>query len=196
MLEKTYRRSVPNFLILSECEELITMSESIGYEEALIQTRDHGQVMDKEVRDNYRVLFDDEHLAKTMWSKIEPLGIPDHVEDPKHLGEKSVIWKPIGLNERFRFYRYEYGQQFKRHADGAFKRNEDEISFVTVLLYLNEDFLGGETQFFYPDEVVTPSSGMLYLFKHRQLHQGNPVYRGRKYVLRTDIMYKKTNHEK
>lgn len=161
------------------------MSEDIGFEEAMIQTRGNGQVMDKDVRDNYRVVLDDIELASKLWPRINELNIPDYLDD------NNVLWEPIGLNERFRFYRYEYGQQFKRHADGAFKRSDDEISFVTVLLYLNGDFNGGETQFFYPHDVVIPEEGMLYLFKHRQLHQGNPVTTGRKYVLRTDIMYKR-----
>lgn len=185
MLSKTYRHKIDNFLTPEECSDYIQMSESIGFEEALIQTRGNGQVMNKEVRDNYRVILDDKDLAEKLWSRISELDIPDYLDD------HDVLWTPDGLNERFRFYRYEYGQQFKRHADGSFKRSEDEISFVTVLLYLNDDFNGGETQFFYPHDVVTPKEGMLYLFKHKQLHQGNPVTTGRKYVLRTDIMYKK-----
>lgn len=187
-LTKTYRRHIPGFMSPFECQLLIAMSEAVGYEEALIQTRDHGQVMNKEVRDNYRVVIDAPDLATLLWDKIEALGIPDYVDD---MHDEPVTWKPIGLNERFRFYRYEYGQQFRRHADGAFKRSDDEVSFVTVLIYLNDDFNGGETQFFYPNEAVTPQMGMLYLFKHRQLHQGDPVTTGAKYVLRTDIMYKR-----
>ena len=100
-------------------------------------------------------------------------------------------WEPVGLNERFRFYRYEFGQQFKRHMDGPHRRSEDEQSWVTMIIYLNDDFEGGATQFIDPFEMVNPKEGSMLMFKHRQLHQGDPVTKGRKYVLRTDVMYKK-----
>jgi len=184
MLNKTYREEIKGFLSSDECRELIDMSELVGYEEALIQTR-AGQEMNKDVRDNYRVIIDDVDMASDLWGRMKDI-CPSEYIDPD-----GIKWESIGLNERFRFYRYEYGQQFKRHVDGAFKRSDGEISFVTVLLYLNDDFNGGETQFFHPHDVIIPEQGTLFLFRHRQLHQGNQVTTGRKYVLRTDIMYKK-----
>jgi hypothetical protein len=36
---------------------------------------------------------------------------------------------------------------------------------------------------------VTPKTGMALLFHHPILHRGDPVIAGRKYVLRTDVMY-------
>ncbi len=180
-MDKNFRHIENDFLTPLECLEYIRMSEDYGYEEALIQTRGGGQEMDKDVRDNYRVVLDSQELADDIWEKV------------KHLAPKEDGWEPTGLNERMRFYRYEYGQQFKRHADGAFKRNENEVSMVTVLVYLNEEFNGGETQFFHPFQVIEPRQGQLLLFKHRQLHEGSPVTTGRKYVLRTDIMYKSLN---
>ena len=37
---------------------------------------------------------------------------------------------------------------------------------------------------------MTPERGKALVFYHRQLHEGMPVVRGRKYVLRTDVMYR------
>ena len=176
-MDKNFRHIENDFLSPLECLEYIRMAEEQGFEEALIQTRDGGQEMNKDVRDNYRVIMDSPELAEEIWEKV------------KHLAPIEDGWEPTGLNERMRFYRYEYGQQFKRHVDGEFKRSDDEVSMVTVLLYLNDDFNGGETQFFHPFQVVNPEQGQLLLFKHRQLHEGSPVTTGRKYVLRTDIMY-------
>jgi len=98
-------------------------------------------------------------------------------------------WRAVGLNEQFRIYRYKDGQQFKTHPDGAFKRNEQEHSKITVIVYLNDDFEGGETEFVMPHEIVEPEAGKLLLFAHGQLHKGNPVPKGTKYVFRTDVMY-------
>ncbi len=39
---------------------------------------------------------------------------------------------------------------------------------------------------------VKPECGKALVFFHRQLHEGAAVIRGRKYVLRSDIMYRRT----
>jgi predicted 2-oxoglutarate/Fe(II)-dependent dioxygenase YbiX len=99
-------------------------------------------------------------------------------------------YEPIGLNERFRFYRYKDGQQFKPHVDGSFKRSETETSKITLLIYLNEDFEGGNTTLVLEGEEIVPKEGMLFLFEQKIMHCGRPVTTGTKYVLRTDVMYR------
>ncbi len=70
---------------------------------------------------------------------------------------------------------------------------------MTVQLYLNEGFEGGATQFI--QEVnykhiheretldVVPKTGYVLLFEHELLHTGQRLVKGRKYTIRTDIMY-------
>ena len=67
--------------------------------------------------------------------------------------------------------------------------------------YLNEgggaDYTGGDTNFLPADVrrrateavVFTPSCGDLLVFTHRLLHEGARVAAGRKYAIRTDVMY-------
>ena len=102
-------------------------------------------------------------------------------------------WKLQGLNERFRFYRYDVGQRFAPHTDGYFERTNGERSHFTFMVYLNDGFEGGATAFHHskPSLRVTPVRGMALVFYHRQLHEGMPVVKGRKYVLRTDVMYRR-----
>ena len=61
------------------------------------------------------------------------------------------------------------------------------------MVYPNSDFVGGETRFYDQDRglrlTVRPARGMALGFEHLQLHEGSPVVSGRKYVLRTDVMY-------
>ncbi len=52
---------------------------------------------------------------------------------------------------------------------------------------LNDGFEGGATAFDF-DKVV-PEQGMALFFLHSLPHCGEPVIAGRKYVLRSDIMY-------
>jgi predicted 2-oxoglutarate/Fe(II)-dependent dioxygenase YbiX len=99
--------------------------------------------------------------------------------------------KPVGANERFRCYRYDVDQRFAPHYDGAFVRNDDERSLLTFMVYLNEDFRGGETHFHDFDVRVTPKTGMALLFQHHQTHEGRYVNAGVKYALRTDVMYRR-----
>jgi hypothetical protein len=98
----------------------------------------------------------------------------------------------IGVNERFRFYRYTVGQEFKPHRDGSFIRNIKEWSAYTLIIYLNENIIGGETDFF--DFKLQPKQGNALLFKHEIRHAGLPVTEGVKYVLRTDVMYKNKDY--
>lgn len=94
----------------------------------------------------------------------------------------------MGLNERLRFYRYTEGQQFRWHFDGSYRRSERERSMLSLLIYLNEGCLGGETEFA-TGISVEPRTGMALAFVHRVEHRGAPVLEGIKYVLRTDVMY-------
>jgi prolyl 4-hydroxylase len=58
---------------------------------------------------------------------------------------------------------------------------------MTLLLYVNDGFEGGQTTF--DDLVVTPERGMALVFRHDLFHAGEPVRGGTKYVLRSDVMF-------
>jgi prolyl 4-hydroxylase len=182
---KRFRKLIPNFLTHEECVGFIEFAEKQGFEEALVNTRAKGQVMLKDMRDNDRHIFQSIDLASQLWGLVE-----------EHVPSDVDGWKANGLNEQFRIYRYKNGQQFKVHPDGAFKRNENEHSKITVIIYLNEGFEGGETEFVMPHEVIEPLAGTMLLFAHGQLHKGNPVPNGTKYVLRTDVMYTNIEEDK
>lgn len=166
---------VPEFLTAAECEELITWTESIGYEAAPITTN-FGFMMRPDVRNNTRVIVDDVDRAKWLWDRLRP-----HAP-PVFAGREAV-----GLNERFRFYRYDPGERFAPHRDGAFRRSNGEMSRLTFMVYLNGGFDGGDTNF--DDVFITPKTGLALMFDHALTHEGAAVRRGRKYVLRSDVMY-------
>lgn len=172
---------IRNFLSADECADFIERSETIGYDDAPITTM-RGFVMRKDIRDNLRVMVDDPKLAQAWYDQAQ-----------ESLCQVWFDWRVVGLNERFRYYRYDVGQRFAPHTDGAFERDNGERSFFTFMVYLNEGFEGGETAFHqrHPPLRVIPEAGMALVFYHRQLHEGMPVARGRKYVLRTDVMYQR-----
>lgn len=169
--------TIDSFLSERECDDLIIMAEQMGFEEATVSLPKGAQMI-KGIRNNYRLISSNPVLARSLWSKLAPF-CPEQIEG----------WDAIGLNERFRFYRYESDQRFKRHIDGRHQKNLLEQSRITFMIYLNDDFEGGETKF---DEVeIIPKKGAALCFIHEQKHEGCPVQNGSKYVLRSDIMYKK-----
>jgi len=136
------------------------------------------------VRDNARLILDDPELTAKWWERAASF-VPPRIRN----------WQAIGFNERFRFYRYTRGQQFDWHRDGAFYRSDVEYSLLTFMIYLNDGCEGGATEFEdYDGDAplrVTPARGTALLFHHPLVHRGAPVRRGTKYVLRSDVMYRR-----
>ncbi len=170
--------TVPALLTETECRDFIERIEAAGPLPAPISTS-RGPVMRSEVRNNDRVIFDDRRLAAELFERLF-----EHV--PKSLLRMRVA----GVNEHFRCYRYQPGQRFALHGDGTYARSQTERSLLTCLIYLNQDFAGGETAFPEQRQCIQPRSGTALFFQHPILHEGCVVRSGIKYVLRTDIMYR------
>lgn len=168
--------TISDVLSKEECGGFIEKSEMEGYEIATVET-ESGTKFITEVRNNQRVLHRNDELAVKLWEKVSSFV-------PPKIGNSVAI----GLNELFRFYKYENGQKFKKHIDESFIRNNEEASYYTFMIYLNEGYEGGETAF---DEVIVKGeTGMALVFLHSLAHEGTEVLKGEKYVLRTDVMYR------
>ena len=188
-------------LSLAECERLIVMTESLGY------VPDAAVSLPRSVRHNDSLTWVvDDVTSDLIWDRCGSF-----IDRNNHLFSGS---KACGLNNRFRFYRYKNGDYFKPHTDGSWpgskvvKRNlvhnafVDRWSQLTLLLFLNEDFEGGSTEFYIraqnknaPETVAvrTPQGGVL-CFPHGThpmhcLHSSEPVARGVKYIIRSDVLF-------
>lgn len=183
--------TVSNFLSPEECSDYITLTENIGYTAAGLTVGRDEYMMVPNVRNNERVILDDEERAASLWQRIAEY-VPATIDK----------WTAIGLNERLRFYRYDPGQRFAPHGDGLYHRKNGDISRLTFMIYLNDGFEGGDTRFylhqnyheiFSPNAVadvsIVPKTGMALCFLHELRHEGARVLQGRKYVLRSDVMY-------
>ncbi len=174
-----YIYTVENFMSEEECQHWIQLGEMEGFEKAKINLGTR-QVLAPGVRNNDRVIYDDETLTLDLWERIKPF-VPQELE----------YGYACGLNERLRFYRYTIGQEFKMHRDGSHIKNIHEWSSYTFMVYLNDGMEGGETLFPNSGTSIQPKTGMALLFAHQLLHQGCPITKGVKYVLRTDVMYRR-----
>lgn len=178
---------IENVWTLEECQTWIEDSESAGYGDV----GGGQQLRIADVRNSKRSIIDDPVRAEQLWERIKGSVAMDHIAN----------YSPLELNEWLRFLRYDPGEYFAPHLDGCYDRPDDhdragDLSYVTVQIYLNEGFEGGSTRFFDKnnDELyydVVPKIWAVLLFDHRMLHSGEEVKSGRKYAVRTDIMFTK-----
>ena len=197
-----------NVLTQDECERLIAVSESMGY------LPDAAVSLPREVRHNDSLTWVvDPQTDGIIWDRIKHLMLDDQgIFEGK---------KALGLNARFRFYRYSEGDYFKAHSDGSWPGSRvindklvadaygDRYSQLTFLILLTEDFEGGATRFFVNAEdtskparrddkvkevdVRTPAGSVL-CFPHglhplHCIHSSGPIYKGVKYIIRTDVLF-------
>ena len=146
-----------------------------------------------------RAVFSSPQLAAVLEKRLRPLLERTDLDKVQPFGVGTDgVWslpKQGFVNFCFRISEYSLGQHFAMHRDNGFVFSDDFRSIFTVVMYLNEDFQGGETEFEVSSEresvKVRPAAGMAAVFNHDLRHQGLPAYSGKKYVLRTDIMFQR-----
>jgi hypothetical protein len=202
---------VPNLSLIKdvlspeECKAIIAATESIGFlPDAPI--RDDGSEASILAHNVYWVV--DQAFHDRLWTRVCP-----------HLPAEISGKRARGINRRFRVYRYVPGAEYRCHIDGAWPpsgvhpvtkayqydaspNDARQSSLFTFLIYLNDEFEGGETTFFIPSVregvinayPVKPIIGGVAVFPHGEtrgalLHEGTGVRMGAKYVIRTDVEY-------
>ena len=188
-----------NVFTAQECEEFIKQTEELGYLE------DAAVSLPRSVRHNDNITWVVDDLTHDIiWDRCK-----DFMYDDKEIfyGKKT-----LGLNKRFRFYKYSEGDFFKLHTDGSWPGSrvvnkelitdfyKDRYSQMTFLILLSEDFESGETQFVVNKNgtkelinIRTPKGGVL-CFPHglhplHCLHSSNTISSGIKYIIRTDVLF-------
>ncbi len=99
--------------------------------------------------------------------------------------------KPFEWFERPQILRYSAGGKYDPHADAEHMDRDTRVWYrsqdrdVSVLLYLNEDYGGGELSFDSLNYAFKPKAGMLVAFPsdHRYLHAARPTTSGTRYVI-------------
>jgi hypothetical protein len=228
-----------NVLSPTECDRLIAAAEMAGYrpDEPLA-----GQPGASTLA-HACVWIVDHQVERTIFARVQEF-LPIYKEQ-----ESDEVFEPLGVNRRFRFYRYVPGRYYRPHIDGAWPSSgfdnsgeyrydindiankngmqfiqpeaktsgsmpiengattcahttRPQLSRLTFLIYLNDDFDGGNTTFFIPASEaegvlnafpVKPSRGCVLVFPHgtcsAPLHEGSPVLNRCKYVVRTEVEY-------
>lgn len=176
---EAYRRSIrilPNFLTANDCRSLI------GYCER------SGRFAASEVAGDARPGGERERLLDTRTSDSAFLPVRgDGLSEEIRQRAASHLAVSHGAIEALQCVRYRPGQEFMPHYDAG----RDVLRTHTLLIYLNDDFEGGETSFPEIGLTVRPKRGSALLFRNlddalemipQALHAGLPVCSGVKYA--------------
>ncbi len=183
---------VPGELYLNQIDDIFTKDECAD----LLNRANQEGWHNPETGGSYmRSIIIDRELADKLYVKLK-----------EHIPDTYMGYKLLYINDHFRFSRYNTGGVFPIHQDGTNYDSSkvDEYdgysteSVFTLNIFLNDDFEGGETDFFEPnpenpDELklrfsVVPKCGRGSLFYAKQYHRGNKVTVPYKYLIRTDVM--------
>lgn len=121
-----------------------------------------------------------------------------HSDTKKHLMECMTDYQSrYNLNmqymEAINYVRYTQGQHFQVHADHGFSYT----CTVSSVMYLNDEYEGGELWFPYLDLTFKPQTGDIVLFPSTYIfaHASKPVSSGTKYSAVTMFDYNDRNHD-
>lgn len=146
-----------NLLNADECARLVALSEALGYLE------DAAVSLPRAIRHNHSATWvADDATIDLLWRRCS-----DCFNREDDFAGKLAL----GLNARFRFYRYADGDYFATHTDGSWPGSRvidgelvhnaynDRWSQLSFLLFLSADFEGGATRFYVdPDDPMQPAS--------------------------------------
>jgi predicted 2-oxoglutarate/Fe(II)-dependent dioxygenase YbiX len=170
--------TIRDVLSHAECAEILADASRREWLAATVNAAE-GRVVREHIRNNTLAILPDPELAKRLFERARP-------KVPEVLAQRQLF----GIREPLRIYRYEAGQHFGIHSDQAYDGPEGTSSLLTFMVYLNDDFDGGATDFPEQRETIRPRTGMALLFQHMVLHEGCRVTRGSKFVIRSDILYR------
>jgi prolyl 4-hydroxylase len=173
-------QEIPNFLTPEECDKIIELSNG-----KLFPSRIYSQ--------NEDLLSNDSRISKQCWlTDDNPLikDISDRV---------TKFTNTTGKQEQLQVVNYPKGGFFSPHYDAcegdesycSRMNGSDGPRLLTVLLYLNDNFDGGETVFPKINKSVKPKKGKAVIFKNvdehgviitQALHGGEPIKSGEKWI--------------
>jgi prolyl 4-hydroxylase len=183
-------KEIPNFLTHEECEKIKQMSS-----DRLIDSMIYGSESDNVINES--------RVSKQCWFS--------DTNDPlvEKISNKCSNLTSMNKNcqEELQVVKYEKGGFFVPHFDPC----EGDDTFCermnrgaghrkyTILIYLNDDFDGGETEFPVLGIKVKPEKGKAVIFRSvddegniipESRHGGNPVTRGEKWVCNKWVHFK------
>lgn len=217
--------SIEDVLTTAECQQLIKAAEEGGFKPSPASGGGHGQTPRTGARTSQFYVKPNPELAIKLWARVKD-HIPKDLRSIKPVPYMNSVtrgdeYTPIGVSDHTRYYKYDSGQHILKHDDYRISRyrydsKEDkyyqQMTFLTLLVYLNEEFQDGQTVFWTrygkpgvkghcrflrdkdwiePDLRITPKTGAALINDHMAQHEGQAPQKGTKYILRTDIVHER-----
>ncbi len=171
--------TVDDVLTAAECQALIDrMEQSPDAQTAPILGADLRPEVNLAVRSNTRIMWSDPAFAALLFERVQ-----------NEVPQTFQGWPVVGANDWLRCYRYTQGQRHGLHWDTTIVLDGGVESKLTFMVYLNDNFEGGQTLFPELQGVAIPKTGRALFFQHKILHESERVERGTKYALRSEIMF-------
>jgi prolyl 4-hydroxylase len=178
--------TVPALFSPEECAQILDDANAGPWLAATVNAEE-GRVVDTRIRSSTTAIVRDAALAEELFRRVRP-HVPERMST--ELGSRGrVPMVAVGIFLPLRIYRYEVGQHFGLHQDQSYSGEKNTRSLLTLMVYLNEGFGGGETDFPEQNRTIVPRTGEALLFQHAILHAGRAVTEGTKFVLRSDVLY-------
>ena len=160
--------------LIDNCEEILQIiKNNAEWQNAVVGVSDSAEHV-KEIRDNETTFFNplsfstSEELyffAKKVWFYVDDYA--------KRHNFSFAAMEPVNINK------YSPGQRYVPHADAG--PNMPRV--VSALVYLNDVEQGGETEFVYFNEKISPKKGRLIVFpsNYAYSHAAHPPINCEKY---------------
>ena len=155
-------------------------------------------------------------IAAELWQRLAPILRPVYPEPLRPTDHDGSCWEPVAVNPLLRFIRYQAGGALVPHYDAPYVQDEHIRSLQSVVVYLSatDECIGGATRFLVDGQHGVPvgerdlgdggldsgttrvsfqptCAGQAMIFDHRLWHDGEGVRSGEKYLLRTDVMFRR-----
>jgi prolyl 4-hydroxylase len=173
-------KTVDNFLTEEECKKIISLIDDKNERSAVI---DDG---------SYGIRIDENRTSSTSYfDNTIPIisDVRNKIANYLNIDSKKI--------EPLQGQKYLVGQYFKPHFDFLFSSEEYQKikeagnRYWTLLIYLNDDFEGGKTNFPKLEYEISPKKGMALIFQNMRngeliqesLHEGKDVLSGFKYII-------------
>ena len=126
--------------------------------------------------------------AQKIHNNMNMLLLSTSIDYNKRYGVNENLW-----HEEYNMLKYSNGQEFYAHYDGG----TDSGRSLSAIVYLNDDYEGGNVEFVNFDITIKPSAGMLLLFpsNYAYRHKAHPVTSGTKYAIVTWLHDRPMNHK-
>jgi prolyl 4-hydroxylase len=184
-----YIKEIPNFLTKDECNKIMELSQSRLIKSTVYTS--NSDIEDKSVR-----------ISKQCW--LTDLDDPFLVHLSKRIAQ--VTGTDVVSQEDLQIVKYDEGGFYKPHYDACNKETDDCARlnkglgprYITFIMYLNDDFQGGETFFPNIQTKIKPELGKAAIFYNvdndgeilpKSLHGGLDVRGGSKWIANKWIRY-------